>query len=185
MSLESLLENALEIFSNDSVNNSERGEYYNGQKAYKAVIDLLSDDSKFTKDTQYASMIESMLGFRDVISMIWDGRSYGAGYIRWIGTVNPEITDYCNLFSSCLRKIVKSCSTISDLLGGLSGEESARNLTNKTIRMEIVEELKKASLYEIKASEHLESMIKTLQTSKMALNTGLSKTSSIKINSSI
>ncbi len=159
LSLKNIFENAYDVLNGDMKFTNERGTFYTGQEAYKAIIRVLLDDKEFPSCAQYSMLIEKILAFRDAISMIWDGRSYAAGYIRWIGKTNLVISDECNMCADYLVKIVRRCSNISDMLEGLSGEISAFRLADKSIRQKVISEIELAREYEVEVSKCLKVII--------------------------
>lgn len=148
ISLKELFSNAYEVLSEDKLLINDRGSFYRGQSAYKALIDSLSDEREFPSSATYAQLIEKVLAFRDAISMIWDGRSYAGGFINWIASQHANISKECLICRDLLREIVKRCININDLLQGLSGEVSAMRLADKGIREKVVHQLNEAKSYE-------------------------------------
>lgn len=162
LTMKQLFENGLSILLDDEKHVTDRGQYFNGQKAYESLIKMLSNDNEFPSTLQYPSLINKMIAFRDAVSMIWDGRSYASGFIRWFGQENKSVEDESNTCSMLMSKVVAKCVFINELLGGLSGEECALKLADKSIRSKVITELEQAKYYELEASKYLKIMIDKL-----------------------
>ncbi|WP_240840641.1 helix-turn-helix domain-containing protein [Acidaminobacter sp. JC074] len=157
-----MFENALEILTSEELLINERGSFYRGQAAYFAIIESLSDEKAFYDGMPYADLTRKVLAFRDAISMIWDGRSYGAGYIGWLGKVHLEISVECDRCKDHLRQVVQSCIKINELLGGLSGEKVALNLKKSSVRKTLITYLEIARKNELEASRWIMKIIEKL-----------------------
>lgn len=146
MPVQELLENALYLLTTESiyVDNGKCGSYFGGQKAYFAWADAMPDDKNFSKDVQLSLLIEHMMCFGDAATMVGEGRSYAAGYINWLGDVNSEISKECKECAEYLKAAADIVAKMQNFLGGFGGEEAARKLANKEIRIQIVSLIKEA-----------------------------------------
>jgi len=124
----------------------------------------MSDDNNFPKGALLSSLIEKMACFGDATVMVGEGRSYGAGYIHWLGTVNPGIEKECFECANELRSSSDCAWKMNELRGGFGqNEENARKLAEKEIRTPIVSLILKARRHELKAVEILQRIIEIFQ----------------------
>lgn len=161
-----LLENALQVLTREKIHTCEgKSEtYYGGQAAFEAWANAMDLDSNFPKEGVLPVLMERMMCFGDVMTMVGEGRSFGGGYMEWLAENIPPVATEAAECAKLLRSVAACVSEMVDISEGyIQGEEQARQLAERSERDRIIKLIKKAQNLELEASKVLEQIIKMLK----------------------
>lgn len=159
--LKELLTNALDLMKQETmaVNEHDAPAYAGGQSAYRQWAQAMRNDRNFiVEDTK---LHELLYCFSDAQLMVADGRSYGAGYIRWIGSRYPRLSALCNACADSMEASVAAIVRIVDMVG-IDLPVVMESMKDKNKRLAAAAQIDEAARHEKEATDNLELLLQEM-----------------------
>lgn len=130
-----------------------------GQYAFRCWADWLEDDKKFGSDLILPLLFERYMCHTDAITMVGEGRSYGAIYLKALGERQPELAPLCGKIADLFGREAALCNQdMMKLHEGKDHEETVRNFGKPEVRKTLAGLIRKAAKLEDEATALVEEL---------------------------